>query len=120
MEKFKVGDRVYIDEKYIGQEDWYKTFREQYPLDQRVFVIRERRSDGRFCIEGDTCHFVFTENWLVPASEPDTKKPKTIQNAVDILKYAKEMMNDRELDNTERLNRLFGYIEATAREEQRG
>lgn len=119
MEKFKVGDKVYIDEKDIGREDWYKTFREQYPLDQRVFVIKENHT-GFSIVEGDVYRFRFTDNWLVPASEPVTEKPKTICMAVDILKYAKELMNDRELDDTDRLNRLFGYIEATAREEQEG
>lgn len=119
MEKFKVGDKVYINEEYIGQKDWYKAFREQYPLGQRVFVIKENRS-GWSILDGDVYRYRFIDNWLVPASEPVTEKPKTIRMAVDILKYANEMKENRELDDTERFYRLFGYIEATAREEQRG
>ena len=120
MEKFKVGDMVYIDEKKLDQEDWYKTFRQQYPSDQRVFVIRRKVSDYSFLINGDKHCFSFHEDWLVPSDEPVTQKPKTIRLSVEILKYANELMENRELDDTDRLNRLFGYIEATAREEWRG
>lgn len=120
MKKFEVGDKVYIDEKDISREDWYKAFREQYPSGQRVFVIRGKVTDHIFNIEGDKRGFRFVEDWLVPADEPVTQKPKTIRLSVEILKYANELMENRELDDTDRLNRLFGYIEATAREEQEG
>ena len=115
MRKFNVGDKVQINSTGINTEWWFKEFLRQYPKGQKVFEIDRATNFGTYTLKGDKHLFTFTDNWL-EKEETVTEKPK-VHNAVEILEYANELMENCELDDKERLNRLFGYIEATAREE---